>query len=196
VTLIDCIEKNSNLLQDETNLRILFDNWVDKLETLDPKFGLNWRDRKSNKKVPGQRKIFRLKSWSNEEGRGKTSTNVEKSSTGVTKHLPKHKSLAGTGNAGSLKGLGPAGDSKSSTMLNVRRKKSPTVETKACLKELDMFGTVRETTDKKVLIDALKCLSEELKKWRSSSPGNDDGVNPSPVRASRPLKLPKLTQSL
>ena len=61
MTLINSIHESMNLLQDLANLQILLKGWIDQLETLHTKFGLNLRDQKLDiKKVPGQRKIFRL----------------------------------------------------------------------------------------------------------------------------------------
>lgn len=189
MTLIDYIEPNSNLHRDERNLQILVDNWMDQLETLDLKFGLNWRDRKSEIKIPGQRKIFRLKSWSSEDGLDKVSTNVEKSSTNLIKKTPKTKSL----NSGSLQVSNTS--SKSSTLSNVRRRKSPTVEVKSCIRELETFGTVKETTTRSTLIETMKYLNDELKRQTSVIPEKNVSSVWARQSHAKPLKLPKLEKS-
>ena len=205
MTLIDCIEKGSNLVQDETNLVLLQENWIDKLETLDPKTGLNWRDRKSNKKLlPGQKKIYRLKSWTSDETEEKGSTGLQKSSTTVQKSstpktfASKQKSLSSTFN-GSFQSLkGSTSSLKTSTSLNAstKRRKSPTTDVKACLKELELFGSIKVTTDKSTLIETVKYLNDELKKLKEGKSADSSKSSiASSSRAtndSKPLKFPKL----
>ena len=197
MTLIDSIDESSNLLQDSANLQILHEGWIDQLETLDPKFGLNWRDRKSDiKKVPGQRKIFRLKSWSNDDkGCQKRLTMIEaQRSHNLIGCLPKKKSMSGTlTNLGLSPGGSKASTTTVTTMMTTQRQKSPTFKVEACLKELEMTGSVNKSIDKNVLINALKFLNDELKKLKVP-------VSPSRVAAAKktnhPLKLPKLGKSV
>jgi hypothetical protein len=207
VTLIDCIEKGSNLVQDETNLRLVQDNWIDKLETLDAKTGLNWRDRKSNKKLPGDKKMYRLKSWTSDETEEKSSTNFQKSSIPKT-FGSKQKSLSSTfsGSFQSLKGSSvKASSMKTSSSLNAspslnastKRRKSPTNDVKACLKELELFGSIKVTTDKNTLIETVKYLNDQLKKSRGEKSADSSKSNAASPRTtdSKPLKFPKLEKS-
>jgi hypothetical protein len=152
------------------------------------------------KVLSGQRKIFRLKSWTgNEQGQEKRSNNnVQKSST----ESPKKTSFVGQ-NQKSLSNASSFGSSnssllsfkKNSTNLTWARRKSPTNEVKMCLKELELFGTVKPTTDKTVLIETVKYLFGEIKK--NGGEKNLESQN-SKLRSIRdkPLKLPKLGRSI
>ncbi len=200
--MIDCIEKGSNLVQDETNLRLVQDNWIDKLETLDAKTGLNWRDRKSNKKLPGDKKMYRLKSWTSDETEEKSSTSFQKST--IPKTLgSKHKSLSSTfsGSFQSLKGSSVKTSSSlnASPSLNAstKRRKSPTNDVKACLKELELFGSIKVTTDKNTLIETVKYLNDQLKKSRGEKSADSSKSNAASPRTidTKPLKFPKLEKS-
>ena len=182
---------------------MLQNNWIDKLESLDPKTGLNWRERKATKTLPGQRKLFKLKSWTEEGAQRKSSNVVQKSSIASFQIGPTRKSF-NSSLSSSTKSLNNSSlnYSKRSTIDIGTRKKSPTNDVKTCIKELEQTGTIKPTTDNKVLIETIKYLHGEMKKSEKVLQNENPKVLPNDVRkvilpkaASKPLKFPKLDKS-
>ena len=182
---------------------MLQNNWIDKLESLDPKTGLNWRERKATKTLPGQRKLFKLKSWT-EEGAQRKSSNVEQKSSIASFQIGPTRKSFNSSLSSSTKSLNNSSlnYSKSSTIDIGTRKKSPTNDVKTCIKELEQSGTIKPTTDNKVLIETIKYLHGEMKKGEKVLQNENSKVLPNDVRkvvlpkaASKPLKFPKLDKS-
>ena len=64
-----------------------------------------------------------------------------------------------------------------------------------CLKELELFGTVKPNTDKTVLIETVKYLFGELKKNGGEKNPESQNSKLKTIR-DKPLKLPKLGRSI
>ena len=203
--MIDCIEPESNLVQGSWNLDLLQNNWIDKLESLDPKTGLNWRERKATKTLPGQRKLFKLKSWTEEGAQRKSSNAQQKSSIASFQPGPTRKSF-NSSLSSSTKSLSnsPLNYSKRSTFDVGTRKKSPTNDVKICIKELELTGRVKSTTDSRVLVETIKYLHTELKKMENEKVVQNENAKllQKEVRTviatkadPKQLKLPKLDKS-
>ena len=155
MTLIDSIHESTNLLQDSANLQILLKGWIDQLEALHPKFGLNWRDQKLDiKKVPGQLPedlppvVMVQRQWGalKEVDDNRGPKGAQSCWPPAEEQEPERITDKPGFESWQIEGLNDSDEDN--TMP-----KEQTFKAQACLKELKMNGSVNESIAKKVLID-------------------------------------------